>query len=136
MSFFSLHESYKRILSLGFIINFWFLFPWTIVAVVVTALLLILSSVFNKRQQAVPENEETADENDDVAPLIPGKDDDNSSWCSSYSSILTSTEELEGAHGDGQSSTRYLCAICFDAPRDCFFLSCGHCVACFQCGTR
>lgn len=104
--------------------------------VVVTALLLILSSVFNKRQQAVPENEETADENDDVAPLIPGKDDDNSSWCSSYSSILTSTEELEGAHGDGQSSTRYLCAICFDAPRDCFFLSCGHCVACFQCGTR
>ncbi|KAG2335049.1 hypothetical protein Bca52824_006229 [Brassica carinata] len=103
---------------------------------VVTALLLILSSVFNKRQQAVSENDETVDENDDVAPLIPGKDDDNSSWCSSYSSILTSTEELEGAHGDAQSSTRYLCAICFDAPRDCFFLSCGHCVACFQCGTR
>ncbi|CAB81928.1 putative protein [Arabidopsis thaliana] len=101
---------------------------------VVTALLLIVSSLFNKRQPVT--EDETVDENDDVAPLIPGKDDDNSSWCSSYSSILTSTEELEGAHGEGHSSTRYLCAICYDAPRDCFFLSCGHCVACFQCGTR
>lgn len=117
---------------LVFIINFLVF----IITGIVTALLLILSSVFNKRQQAASENDETVDENDDVAPLIPGKDDDNSSWCSSYSSILTSTEELEGAHGDAQSSTRYLCAICFDAPRDCFFLSCGHCVACFQCGTR
>lgn len=101
---------------------------------VVTALLLIVASLFNKRQPV--SEDETADENDDVAPLIPGKDDDNSSWCSSYSSILTSTEDLEGAHGEGHSSTRYLCAICYDAPRDCFFLSCGHCVACFQCGTR
>ncbi|CAN8257439.1 unnamed protein product [Cochlearia groenlandica] len=101
---------------------------------VVTALLLIVSSLFKKKQQV--SEDETNDESDDVAPLISGKDDDNSSWCSSYSSILTSTEELEGSHGEANSSTRYLCAICFDAPRDCFFLSCGHCVSCFQCGTR
>ncbi|KAE8697871.1 RING/U-box superfamily protein, putative isoform 4 [Hibiscus syriacus] len=40
--------------------------------------------------------------------------------------------------GDGENSnnTRRLGAICFDAPRECFFLVCGHCVACFACGTR
>ncbi|CAA7061835.1 unnamed protein product [Microthlaspi erraticum] len=109
-------------------------FAYIVCMGVVTVILLIVSGLYNTRQRV--SEDENVDESDDVAPLIPGKDDDNSSWCSSYSSILTSTEELEGGHGEGHSSTRYLCAICFDAPRDCFFLSCGHCVACFQCGTR
>lgn len=124
----------KPILMLDFIINFCFFPPWIIITGVVTAVLLIVSGLYSTRPRV--SEDENIDESDDVAPLIPGKDDDNSSWCSSYSSILTSTEELEGGHGEAHSSTRYLCAICFDAPRDCFFLSCGHCVACFQCGTR
>ncbi|KAE8099203.1 hypothetical protein FH972_017204 [Carpinus fangiana] len=79
--------------------------------------------------------------------LLPHKDDDLSSWGSSYDSVsdedgvedLLALGSLEGVSlGDGESSnnTRRLCAICFDAPRDCFFLPCGHCVACFECGTR
>ncbi|XP_062166652.1 E3 ubiquitin-protein ligase APD2 [Alnus glutinosa] len=81
------------------------------------------------------------------APLLPHKDDDLSSWGSSYDSVsdedniedLLALGPLEGVSlGDGENSnnTRRLCAICFDAPRDCFFLPCGHCVACFECGTR
>ncbi|XP_010543205.1 PREDICTED: uncharacterized protein LOC104816193 [Tarenaya hassleriana] len=100
----------------------------------VTALLVVLYSIF-KKPQSNTEAEATA-QNGETAPLVPGKDDDVSSWCSSYSSIMTSTEEIEGHEGENNSGTRYLCAICFDAPRDCFFLSCGHSVACFQCGTR
>jgi hypothetical protein len=79
--------------------------------------------------------------------LLPHKDDDLSSWGSSYDSVsdedgvedLLALGSLEGVSlGDGESSnnTRRLCAFCFDAPRDCFFLPCGHCVACFECGTR
>lgn len=81
------------------------------------------------------------------APLLLPKDDDLSSWGSSYDSVSDDEEglenflaaaSLEGKLRDGEdgNNTRRLCAICFDAPRDCFFLPCGHCVACFACGTR
>lgn len=81
------------------------------------------------------------------APLLSRKADDLSSRGSSYDSISSDEADLEDflagslegtSIGDGENSnnTRRLCAICFDAPRDCFFLPCGHCVACFACGTR
>ena len=80
-------------------------------------------------------------------PLLSNKDDDLSSWGSSYDSVSQDDEDLEDVQTigsregkstkDGEyNNTRRLCAICFDAPRDCFFLPCGHCVACFACGTR
>ncbi|KAJ9180577.1 hypothetical protein P3X46_008799 [Hevea brasiliensis] len=82
------------------------------------------------------------------APLLSYKDDDLSSWGSSYDSVSNDEEDLEyflasgslegksSKDGENDNNTRRLCAICFDAPRDCFFLPCGHCVACFACGTR
>lgn len=81
------------------------------------------------------------------APLLSRKDDDLSSWGSSYDSLSQDDQDLDFLAGgstdgkflgDGETSnnTQRLCAICFDAPRDCFFLPCGHCVACFACGTR
>nr|KYP33595.1 E3 ubiquitin-protein ligase rififylin [Cajanus cajan] len=81
------------------------------------------------------------------APLLSQKDDDLSSWGSSYDSLSQDEEDLDFLPGgpidgkflgDGETSnnTKRLCAICFDAPRDCFFLPCGHCVACFACGSR
>ncbi|KAL4188308.1 hypothetical protein AMTRI_Chr08g201820 [Amborella trichopoda] len=82
-------------------------------------------------------------------PLLAPKDDDNSSCCSSFGSFLSHDEEEyegkvaaglgEGNHsqeGGETSNLRRLCVICFDAPRDCFFLPCGHCAACFTCGSR
>lgn len=82
------------------------------------------------------------------APLLSQKDDDLSSWGSSYDSVSQDDEDLEDGmaadsldgkplkDGEYNYNIRRLCAICFDAPRDCFFLPCGHCVACFACGTR
>ncbi|XP_027351326.1 uncharacterized protein LOC113862437 [Abrus precatorius] len=81
------------------------------------------------------------------APLLSRKDDDLSSWGSSYDSLPQDEEDLEflpggsidgkfSGNGETSNNTRRLCGICFDAPRDCFFLPCGHCVACFACGTR
>ena len=84
------------------------------------------------------------------APLLLYKDDDLSSWGSSYDSASNDEEDIQEflatyslevksttkeVDQEG-NNTRRLCAICFDAPRDCFFLPCGHCVACFECGTR
>lgn len=70
------------------------------------------------------------------ASLLSHKDDDLSSWASSYSASQDD-EDLGDGHVvdmlDGQLKD---CAICFLAPRNCFFLPCGHCVTCFACGTR
>ncbi|GFP96695.1 hypothetical protein PHJA_001813600 [Phtheirospermum japonicum] len=29
-----------------------------------------------------------------------------------------------------------ICVICYDEPRNCFFIPCGHCVACINCAHR
>uniref|UniRef100_A0A7N0U4I9 RING-type domain-containing protein n=1 Tax=Kalanchoe fedtschenkoi TaxID=63787 RepID=A0A7N0U4I9_KALFE len=82
------------------------------------------------------------------APLLTHKDDDLISWGSSCDCLSNDEDDTEdcprtSAPGENVSAdnesltiTRRLCAICFDAPRDCFFLPCGHCVACYDCATR
>lgn len=80
----------------------------------------------------------------EIAPLLSRKDDDLLSWGSSYDSLSHDEEEVDEwlavASLDGkplkEDNLRRLCVMCFDAPRDCFFLPCGHCAACFACGTR
>ncbi|KAB1225755.1 hypothetical protein CJ030_MR1G019926 [Morella rubra] len=79
-------------------------------------------------------------------PLLLRKDDDVASWGSSYDSVSPEEDEMEQQHetegqqhiteGENTNNPSRLCVICFDAPRDCFFLPCGHCAACFTCGTR
>lgn len=76
-------------------------------------------------------------------PLLSHKDDDQSSCTSSSSDFLSQDDEhvrdmVDGKLKDEGSDINIsrLCAICFDAPRDCFFLPCGHCVACLACGMR
>ncbi|KAE9591995.1 putative aminoacyltransferase, E1 ubiquitin-activating enzyme [Lupinus albus] len=70
-------------------------------------------------------------------------DDDPPSSGSSYNSMSQGDEDVDftidgNSLGNDEASinSRRLCAICLDAPRECFFLPCGHCVACFACGTR
>ncbi|KAF8010610.1 hypothetical protein BT93_J1297 [Corymbia citriodora subsp. variegata] len=82
------------------------------------------------------------------APLLSPKEDDLSSWGSSYDSVSHDEEDLEEqlaitslerepfGEGENHTNPRGLCVICFDAPRDCFFLPCGHCAACYACGSR
>uniref|UniRef100_A0A7C9EXS0 RING-type domain-containing protein n=1 Tax=Opuntia streptacantha TaxID=393608 RepID=A0A7C9EXS0_OPUST len=81
------------------------------------------------------------------APLLPQKDDDLSSLGSSYDSGSQSGEEYQdllegpcdgrpGGEGGKKYQPRQLCVICYDAPKDCFFIPCGHCASCFDCGVR
>ncbi|KAK9940777.1 hypothetical protein M0R45_017418 [Rubus argutus] len=80
-------------------------------------------------------------------PLLLPKDDDALSWGSSYECISNDEEDLEEflavsslesklINEGNDNYTQRLCVICFDGPRDCFFLPCGHCATCFTCGTR
>ncbi|KAK0603981.1 hypothetical protein LWI29_010852 [Acer saccharum] len=64
-------------------------------------------------------------------PLLVHQDDDDL-WSEPLSSDSPSPDEedLEG------SSNKRICVICYDAPRDCFFLPCGHAASCYACATR
>ncbi|ESQ52477.1 hypothetical protein EUTSA_v10016735mg [Eutrema salsugineum] len=67
--------------------------------------------------------------------LLANKDDDGSSTGSSFAADDAEFEDFIGSEGEASNGTRRLCAICLDSQRDCFFLPCGHCVSCYQCGT-
>lgn len=43
---------------------------------------------------------------------------------------------MEAAKSLEEGGSCHLCAICCDAPRDCFFLPCGHSATCYACGER
>ncbi|CAI9774803.1 unnamed protein product [Fraxinus pennsylvanica] len=83
-----------------------------------------------------------------MPPLLLQKDEDLPSLGSSYDSISEDEQYAEdgrsGISRDAKqdidrefgSNVQCLCVICFDAPGECFFLPCEHCVACFACVTR
>ncbi|CAA7052170.1 unnamed protein product [Microthlaspi erraticum] len=69
------------------------------------------------------------------ARLLANKDDDDSSCNGSLAGDDADLDDFVGEEGS-KSTTRRMCAICFDAARDCFYLPCGHCVSCYGCGTK
>eukprot|EP00268_Persea_americana_P012781 TRINITY_DN15473_c0_g1_i1.p1 TRINITY_DN15473_c0_g1~~TRINITY_DN15473_c0_g1_i1.p1 ORF type:complete len:140 (-),score=27.45 TRINITY_DN15473_c0_g1_i1:315-734(-) len=114
-----------------------------------TMIILLAFRMFSKFQNTLGDGTgfQVLDGVPDRAPLLMHKDDDISSWGSSYDSVSHDEEDMEDRPGatslearslkDVETNTpRRLCAICYDAPRDSFFLPCGHCAACFTCGTR
>ncbi|KAL9238691.1 hypothetical protein vseg_013081 [Gypsophila vaccaria] len=118
---------------------------------IVTALILAMFRCCEKAQHELSYNtdnqrRESATERE---PLISRKSNESSSVCSSCESITNEEDDLEennvkqqGLNGnftkdEGSKSKKFrLCAICFDAPKDCFFVPCGHSAACFSCGSR
>ncbi|KAJ0262265.1 E3 ubiquitin-protein ligase APD1 [Hirschfeldia incana] len=104
----------------------------------VTCFMLVAIQLWKRLQCNGEESYQT--ENDSARTrFLANKDDDGSSMGSSNESFAADDADLEdftGNEGEASNSTRRLCAICFDARRDCFFLPCGHCVSCYQCGTK
>ncbi|XP_031128214.1 E3 ubiquitin-protein ligase APD2-like isoform X1 [Ipomoea triloba] len=104
----------------------------------------ILNNLHRSRQDT--SRAQLEDAGSERFPMLSDKHDDNLSLGSSYCSLSqdedaeepTSSSTLDGkpVKDSEQSDMRHLCAICFDAPRDCFFLPCGHCLSCFECGTK
>ncbi|KAF4401474.1 hypothetical protein G4B88_001668 [Cannabis sativa] len=121
---------------------------WATYIVGIGSMTMLMLFLFNFLDKCHSTRDGTGGHNEVIQPerhpLLSNKDDDLSSWGSSYESVSQDEEDLaigsiEGKSiedGENSNNTRRLCAICFDAPRDCFFLPCGHCVACFECGTR
>ncbi|XP_047966213.1 E3 ubiquitin-protein ligase APD2 isoform X5 [Salvia hispanica] len=68
-------------------------------------------------------------------PLLLRKDDDTSaSEDGDHEDDAQAGVEANPVKGDEDRG--HTCAICFEAPKDCFFIPCGHCVACFGCANR
>ncbi|KAF2583377.1 hypothetical protein F2Q70_00008545 [Brassica cretica] len=104
----------------------------------VTCFMLVAIQLWKRLECDGEERDQT--QNDSARTrLLVNKDEDGSSMGSSNESFAADDADLEdftGNEGEASNSTRRLCAICFDAKRDCFFLPCGHCVSCYQCGTK
>lgn len=105
-------------------------------------LVLLTNSLCNywRRNERVTQVEQFGASGSERNPLLSNKDGNLSSEDSSYASPSEDEERIEGSHDgktikDDEYSQR-LCAICFDSPKDSFFLPCGHSVACFPCGER
>ncbi|XP_078436444.1 RING/U-box superfamily protein [Wolffia australiana] len=92
-------------------------------------------------------NPQAAESGPERMPLLRSKDDDVSSLGSSYDSVSEKESDIE-AHLDlplkqacssrwsKDIDPRFLCTVCLDATKDCFFLPCGDSATCFNCGTR
>ncbi|XP_078168627.1 E3 ubiquitin-protein ligase APD2-like isoform X1 [Carex rostrata] len=108
----------------------------------ITILLLVIYKIVNKLLRNHHTVNEAPANNDQRTPLLTNKDDDNSSLGSSYESVSHDEEEIEewlkmeAAKSLEEGGSCHLCAICCDAPRDCFFLPCGHSATCYACGER
>ncbi|KAF8044785.1 hypothetical protein N665_6833s0002 [Sinapis alba] len=103
----------------------------------VTCFMLVAMQLW-KRLQCNGEESYQSENDSGRTRLLVNKDEDGSSMGSSNESFAADDADLEdftGNEGEASNSSRRLCAICFDAKRDCFFLPCGHCVSCYQCGT-
>ncbi|KAM4095369.1 hypothetical protein ACJW30_08G024400 [Castanea mollissima] len=117
---------------------------------VMTVLILLAFRFFNTFQTTAEDRTrfQPGEVGTERAPLLLHKDEDVSSWGSSYDSVSHDEEDLEEqlvvnciegqqiTEGENSNNPQRLCVICFDSSRDCFFLPCGHCAACFTCGTR
>ncbi|XP_068638513.1 E3 ubiquitin-protein ligase APD2-like isoform X2 [Aristolochia californica] len=114
-----------------------------------TAAILLVVKILAKCQRSPADGSEYQEGTvtTERTPLLAQKDDDVSSLGSSYDSVSHDEEEFEDLPGTSSVETKSIkegepnyprrqCEICFNAPRDCFFLPCGHCATCFTCGTR
>ncbi|KAL6563360.1 hypothetical protein OROHE_005947 [Orobanche hederae] len=97
-------------------------------------LLNYLLSNSRRTEQGVPSNQ-PGDTGPERNPLLSRKDDDTSvSEDEDHVDDAQSGDEQNPVKDDEDS--RRFCAICFEAPKDSFFVPCGHRVACFGCANR
>ncbi|CAN6831836.1 unnamed protein product [Brassica oleracea var. botrytis] len=114
---------------------------WTSYAIVtglVVCFLLVALELY-KRFERAGEDRHVMDDDSSITSLLVHKDDDVSSmrsWTESFAAYDADREDFSGNESEASYGTKTRCAICFDAKRDCFFLPCGHCVSCYQCGTK
>lgn len=99
------------------------------VVIVIYLVLKYLGACDNRPvvEQAAAAREPSQRETD---PLLPTKEVPSvygSIEEDSDSSLCTSSNDLY----DGK-----ICVICYDEPRNCFFVPCGHCATCFDCAQR
>lgn len=81
-------------------------------------------------QQRFAQAEATTTTSTETDPLMPGK--------SVGFTYGTGDEDVESG-SSGSSDELYdgkICVICYDEPRNCFFVPCGHCATCHDCALR
>ncbi|XP_060171343.1 E3 ubiquitin-protein ligase APD2 [Lycium barbarum] len=114
--------------EISFIIRF--VFYLGVLGVLVIIICLILKSLGACDDESYLEETPVSREITETDPIFPQKE-----VRSTYG-----TYEEEGNSGRSSSSEDLydckICVICYDNPRNCFFVPCGHCVTCQECAQR
>jgi hypothetical protein len=107
---------------------------------IMTILMVLCFKICSKFQITPLVPPQTGAERD---PLLRQRDaDDMASWGSSYDSMSNDDEDFDKLLAAQEDKSNNIdgpkcpCVLCYDEPRDSFFLPCGHCAVCFACGTR
>lgn len=99
--------------------------------------MLLLNYLMNnsrRTEQDVPSNQ-PGENGSERNPLLSQKDDDTS-VSEDEDHVDDAKAGVEPNPDKDDEDSRQFCAICFEAPKDSFFIPCGHCVACFGCANR
>jgi hypothetical protein len=67
------------------------------------------------------------------APLLPPKE--SGSQSSTYGTLEQDQESGLSSSAEDLYDGK-ICIICYDEPRNCFFIPCGHCATCYTCAQR
>lgn len=105
---------------------------WAVIAVIILILLVFCKPASQDSQASEDSHESLAE----ATPLMTSNDVEDKiiecdlPECSAL--IFPADIDKEGT----ELSEDYLCIICFDARRNCFFDPCGHCVTCYACSIK
>ncbi|PHU23104.1 hypothetical protein BC332_08211 [Capsicum chinense] len=98
------------------------------VAIIITC--LIMKSLGSCHDESYAEDSPVSREVTETDPILPQK---------VVRSIYGTCNEEEDCGRSSSSEDLYdgrICVICYDNPRNCFFVPCGHCVTCQKCALR
>ncbi|KAF3665209.1 hypothetical protein FXO37_11137 [Capsicum annuum] len=98
------------------------------VAIIITC--LIMKSLGSCHDESYAEDSPVSREVTETDPILPQKE---------VRSIYGTCNEEEDCGRSSSSEDLYdgrICVICYDNPRNCFFVPCGHCVTCQKCALR
>ncbi|CAI9115904.1 OLC1v1016917C1 [Oldenlandia corymbosa var. corymbosa] len=109
-----------------------------IIYIVVLGFLVIISFLVLKLLESCDDDENLEAEHSRVtgvptetAPLLPQQKASKLPYGTDEDDLESGTSSSSEDLYDGK-----ICAICYDMPRNCFFVPCGHCATCQDCARR
>lgn len=109
------------------------LLTYVLILGVVVLVVYCIFRVMGHLDQPVVETETETVQETETAPLLLPKESRSES--STYGTLEQDQESGLSSSAEDLYDGK-ICIICYDEPRNCFFIPCGHCATCYTCAQR